>query len=79
MDNKFMTSYEEELFLENQQLKSQLAEQEVLLREFIQSRNEEPSKCKSLEAKILGFRTKFPQNVVYEGIRAEYDEYFNIK
>lgn len=37
MDNKFMTSREEELFLENQQLKSQLAAQEVELREFMKS------------------------------------------
>ena len=79
MDNKFMTSREEELFLENQQLKSQLAEQEVLLREFIQSTNEKPSRYKLLTAKVLDFRAKFPQNALYEGIIAEYDEHFNIK
>ena len=56
MDNKFMTAYEQELWTENQSLKSQLAEQEVTIREFLKSKQNEPSTCKTLEAKITSFR-----------------------
>ena len=56
MDNKFMTAYEQELWTENQSLRSQLAEQEKLIREFLKSKENEPSTCKTLEAKITSFR-----------------------
>lgn len=56
MNNKFMTELEVEQDKEIQLLKSQLAEQEVTIREFLKSKQNEPSTCKTLEAKITSFR-----------------------
>lgn len=82
MDNKFMTAYEQELWTENQLLKSQLAEQEVTIREFLKSKQNEPSACKVLEAKILLYRNFLLGQLSYyelEELVDYFDRYFDIK
>lgn len=82
MNNKFMTELEVEQDKEIQLLKSQLAEQEVTIREFLKSKQNEPSACKALEAKILSYRTILLSQLSYfelEGLIDDFDGYFDIK